>query len=452
MRHIKLLLLAATPTVVACNGIEDSADLQPSPSQLEPQPVAFDAYVNRNTTRGGATGELTLPTLKDAAVGFGVFGYYTDGVVYDQTAVPNFMYNQQVTWTATEGPWAYSPLKYWPNEEGTNGSYDTDRLTFFAYAPYTAVSLTTGRAESAAKTGIMALSRPTDSGDPMVRYYASMKPTESVDLCWGTPHVDETQPAVGSTISFNFKHALSALNVQIDADIDVTEHPSTDDVDEHTRIYVRSVTFQGFAEKGQLDLYSTTTPIWNNLDCDCDVTSQPITIYDGRRDGHEGISASLNEPRTGLNPDLIQSASYNTASTPYSTTPGVTKTAVNLFDVSAWPYADPANPTDGELAAALAAPIYVIPTNDEMKVTIVYDVETHDDKLVSQYLSDGKTHGSTIENCITATIKSGDDPITMEAGKRYNIHLHLGMVSVKVTADVTAWGEESNAEMEVPKN
>ena len=38
------------------------------------------------------------------------------------------------------------------------------------------------------------------------------------------------------------------------------------------RIWVRSITFKGFAERGQLNLNNnTTTPRWNNLDCDCDL-------------------------------------------------------------------------------------------------------------------------------------------------------------------------------------
>lgn len=463
------MLLAATMTVVACTGIEDSAEVQPSNPEQEQQPVSFNAYVNRNTTRAGYAGSLDLATLKETgngkANGFGVFAYYTDNHVYSQTSLPDFMYNQQVVWqaaspSAEEGTWTYTPIKYWPNEKGSDGSHETDRLTFFAYAPYVEVNTTTGRVTDNSTTGIVALSRPIDSGDPYVRYCVSMTPSESVDLCWGTPHPDEIKPTtLNSPISFNFRHALAALNVQIDADVDVATHTDPGNpLDGNTRIYVRSITFRGFAEKGQLNLYSTTHPIWNNQDCDCDVTSQPITIYDGRRDGREGVSASLNETRMGLNPNIVQSGAYSLSTDPTpvftSTTPGVTNTKVNLFDVSTWPYDNPAAPTEPEVKAALAAPIYVIPTNEPMEVTIVYDVETYDEKLANQYLSDGQTHGSTIENNLTATIKAtGDAPITMEAGKKYTISLHLGMTSVKVDASVTPWPTENiiSAEVHVPE-
>lgn len=461
-RYIQLLLLAATPIVVACSGVEDGIDVPSPDAQQELLPVSFNAYVNRNTTRAGQTGELSLATL-GASAGFGVFAYYTNGQLYSQMSLPDFMYNQQVTSNDGGNTWIYSPVKYWPNEPGSTAmSEKTDYLTFFAYAPYADVNPNTGKVveeidpvtgkptiETDPTFGIFGMTRAKDTGDPYVKYRASYDPTKAVDLCWSntnfsnTNNIDLTKPAVNSTVSFNFQHALAALNVQIDADVDLATHADPGKaLDENTRIYVRSITFRGFAEKGQLNLNLGN---WNNLDCDCDLTSQPITIYDGRRDGREGVAASLNETRTGLNPDIIQSGAYDPSksfsTTPgYSTTPGVTNTTVNLFNSS-----------------TAADPIYVIPTNDPLEVTIVYDVETYDPKLVSQYLSDGRTHGSTIENNITATILTNPaDPTTtiqMTTGKKYNIHLHLGMTSVKVDASVTAWPTTgTNADVELPDN
>lgn len=430
-------------TVVACTGASDVVETPVHEHVDEPQAVSFSAYVNRGTTRGGYQGTLTTSTLQGAAGGFGVFAYYTDNHVYSQTMLPNFMYNQQVTWDGTQASWTYTPIKYWPNETGDNGATTTDRLSFFAYAPYTDVDASTGRAKVRPTTGIVGLSRSIDSGDPYVRYFATYVPKDATDLCWAVPTIDKTKPSVSEQVNFNFKHALSALNVQIDTDVD----DGSTGVDSNTRIYVRSITFRGFAEKGQLNLNNDQDiPRWNNLDCDCDLSSDAITLYDGRRDGREGASASLNEQRTGLNPDIVQSGVYTTSPSFSSTTPGVTSTAVNLFDVSNYPAS-----TEEEIAAALAAPIYVIPTNEEMYVTIVYDVETYDPKLTSQYLSDGRTHGSSIENSISATIKNGSGAaIRMEAGKKYDIRLHLGITSVKVDASVTAWpntGTSANVQL-----
>lgn len=435
------ILLTAAVFGVLLAGCSASDPVE-EPQVTEPQAVVFDAYLNRSTsrannvaTRGGYAGALDLDVLKTngsgQANGFGVFAYYTDGRLYSQTSLPDFMYNQQVTYDTDK--WTYSPVKYWPNETGASAvSAGTDHLTFFAYAPYTEVDVNTGRATDNSTTGIVGLSRAIDSGDPFVRYFASMNPAEAVDLCWANPTKDATKPAVNTNVTFNFKHALAALNVQIDADVDaVSSH--TNALDGKSRIYVRSVTFKGFADRGQLNLNNDQAqPRWNNLDCDCDLSSQPITIYDGRRDGREGVAESLNEQKRGLNPAIIQSGVY-TVNEPwndatYSTTTGVTNTAVNLFN-----------------SGTSTAPIYVIPTNEPLVVTIVYDVETYDPKLISQFLSDGQTHGSTIENNITATTA-----LRLSAGRIYTLNLHLGMTSVKMDAQVTEWEEGGSANVNVP--
>ncbi len=413
-----MMLLTAVLLLAACTDADEATDALVSDAQA----VDFGAYVNRGTTRGGSSGELSTDNMKADGKGFGVFAFYTHEAPYNQMALPNFMYNQQVTYNSISNEWNYSPVKYWPNGEGdTKGltGQSPHYITFFAYAPYVAPN-TLGQVEG---TGITGLTCVNEHGDPIVRYCASMEPSKAVDLCWATPHFNETKPDVASRVNFNFHHALSSLNVQIDADIDVVSH-ATSSLDGHTRIYVRSVTFTGFTDKGQLNLNNTgDLPVWSKLDCDCDLTAAPYTLYDGRRDGYEGVSSTFNERPTGLNPDIVQSGLYTVSgSTLSSTTPGVTNTAVNLFD-----------DTESD------APIYVIPTNDPMTVNIVYDVETYDPKLVSQYLGDGQTHGSTIENNLTATIST----IQMQAGKRYNVKLHLGMRSVKADAEVTKWDTDN---------
>lgn len=444
-----LYLLAATLMLTACSGVEEGDALDNS-QMAESQAVAFNAYVNRGITRGGKPGVVTTDALKTgthASDGFGVMAYYTESRRYNQMAQPNFMYNQQVTWQTASLPasWTYTPVKYWPNETGSNGSSKTDYLSFFAYAPYIEVDPATGCDTGSDKTGIMSLSRPTDNGDPFVRYSVSLKPAEAVDLCWATPHIDQIKPTVNTTVNLDFHHALASLNVQIDAD--VAGHPSGA-LDSYTRIWVRSITFRGFAERGQLNLNNASvTPHWNNLDCDCDLSSDPITIYDGRRDDREGASASLNELRTGLNPIIVQSGRYTvTPGSPEplsSTTAGVTNTTINLFDPTG---------ISGNADALRTAPIYVIPTNEDLYVTIVYDVETYDPKLTSQYLSDGRTHGSTIENSISAYITNGTTPIVMEAGKQYTLNLHLGVASVKMNASVTPWADDiGNVDVNVPE-
>ena len=136
-----------------------------------------------------------------------------------------------------------------------------------------------------------------------------------------------------------------------------------------------------------------------------------------------------------LNPAIIQHAT-TAAVFP---TDGVTETPVNLFKT-----------TSTTPATALTESIFVIPTYETMDVTIVYDVETIDPNLPG-YLSDGETHGSSIENKITKTAVFGTTT-NIEAGKAYTLKLHLGMTSVKLDATVSPWTTATTNDANLPAN
>lgn len=476
-QKIYFMLAVAAALLTACS----SNDLSESPAtapQLDDSAVNFSAYVNRGVTRAGAAGTLTTngdaPAVSLQNVGFGVFAYYSDSESYSETSKPNFMYNQKVS----GADWSYSPLKYWPNEFGKNASSEgQDRLTFFAYAPYVNANPSTGRiikGENDGDNGIVGMTSNTASGDPYIKYYADMDPDKRVDLCWGVakeeftasvdeeainevaagePYIDVVKPATGSLINFDFKHALAAVNVQIDTDINTEGHSENSaEVDRYTRIWVRSVTFEGFTDKGRLNLNSKAAdgPQWFDLTNDSPVASGVVSVYDGRTDGKEGrenATAKKETPAT-LNAMIVQSAPYSQADLKAEDeadrkliisddVPGVTKTTVNLFD-----------------ALAAEAPVYVIPTDENLKVTIVYDVETYDPSLAA-FLSDGAVRGSSVQNTIEKEIifQDGTDNVTkLEAGKVYTIKLHLGLTSVKFDASVTDWAEGYGTGVDLPYN
>ena len=469
-KKLYFLLAASVALFSACSSDDLSESSSAKSSQIDDTAVNFGAYVNRGITRAGAAGTLTTngdaPAVSLQNVGFGVFSYYSDSESYSETSKPNFMYNQQVSVKPNETDWSYSPLKYWPNEFGKNArSEGQDRLTFFAYAPYVQVNPQTGRVikrEGDGDNGIVGLTSNTTSGDPYVKYYVDMDPDKRVDLCWGVakepfiatvdedalndvqagePFIDVVKPTTGSKINFDFKHALASVNVQIDTDIDVEGHnENSADRDAFTRIWVRSVTFEGFTDKGRLNLNSKGAegPQWFDLTTDSPVASGTVTVYDGRTDGKEGRENAVAKKETpySLNATIIQSAPYDQTALANGLTisdevPGVTKTAVNLFA---------ADNEDLDAATNLIMPIYVIPTDENLKVTIVYDVETYDANLAS-FLSDGAVKGSSVQNTIEKEIsfqpEEGTAVTTLEAGKSYTIKLHLGLTSVKFDASVT---------------
>ena len=472
-------------SVLLLGGCAESVDTsQPTGSgqvsRNDSLPVAFDAYQNRTVTRSGWAGVLENTQLKETKAnggGFGVFAYYTDLKNYDQTYVPNFMYNRGVFWkgengTIPEDYWAYSPIVYWPNEYGFDAaSDDEDHLSFFAYAPYTPHVSAAAGSVADATYGIVGFSRNTATGDPMVRYIASFEPEKSVDLCWGVVPSDKTAwPKIqgGSTqtlaagfpylnmerpletatqagassssrIKFKFNHALAQLNVQIDTDADVTSHyDAGDELGAETKVYVRSISFTGIALQGALNLNNSVKDqaLWLDW-CGCTdlAYGQSVTVHDGRRDSREGAAGAeaANETPTGLNPNIIQNS---------TATPGVIHEYQNLFKT-----------TSTDPATALQEAICVIPTGEAMTITIVYDVETTNPKLAS-YLSDGTTHGSSIENKITKTVTFGGVAgAGLESNKRYALKLHLGMNSVKFDAEVSDWATNTvNGEGWLPSN
>ena len=473
-------LALAAMMLASCASSDDGLKTeQKSPTELTPAdgefPVSFGAYADRGTTRGGMTGAMDLTALRSATGAFGVFAYYTDLKKYDQTYLPNFMYNMKV-YDANEGAgdaaWTYTPAMYWPNESGTDASSDDeDKVSFFAYAPYV-LSTAAGNVEDATY-GITGFSRNSNAGDPLVKYIANFSTANTVDLCWGVcnepnwakiqggntqtmtlglPWLDVEHPQTTSQkMNFTFKHALAQLNVQIDADADVTDHAlgtGADTLGTGTKIYVRSISFTGITMKGALNLNNTTAgqALWLDYSGTTDLPyGESVTVKDGRRDGREGSSGAeaTNETPAGLNPAIIQ----NDANNP---TIGVTTQYQNLF-APAVAAAIPGQPTTQEIATALTNPVYVIPTGEAMTVTIVYDVETANPDLTS-YLSDGVTHGTSIENKITKTIYLNGDGMSLECGNKYTLYLHLGMNSLKFDAAVGDWEGSYSLDAYLPHN
>ncbi|MDO4984939.1 MAG: Ig-like domain-containing protein [Prevotella sp.] len=448
MPKIRLIIMSMLAVVLmgSCSETDEQV-LQEKPGAAVKghTPVGFSAYARRGVTRSGYAGSLDLTQLEQPEAdggGFGVFAYYTDLKRYDQTYIPNFMYNQKVL--KNGGNWEYQPVMYWPNESGLDAqSDDEDKVSFFAYAPYVAHTSAASGSVADATYGITGFSRNTTVGDPIVRYIASFYPERSVDLCWGVcasstwaryqgtgnqtmtsglPWLDVEHPqSTDQKMTFTFKHALSQLNVQIDADPDITTHDETTEIAAGTKIYVRSISFTGIATHGALNLNNTVPdePLWLDYAGTTDLPfGQSVTIHDGRRDGREGAigAEANNETPAGLNPAIVQNS---------TATNGVTHTLQNLF-----------------ASSTATTPVYVIPTSEKMTVTIHYDVETVNPAL-STYISDGTTNGVSIENKITKSIQFGTDPTKgLEAGKNYTLKLHLGMNSVKFDAAVSDWTDE----------
>lgn len=478
MKVKKLFLFAAAAALFAACSSDDLTQQAAQQTPQDNEAVNFDVYMQRATTRTGVTGGATTALLIDGSsklseAGFGVFAYYTDNFDYSPLYQPNFMYNEQVTWQTDA--FKYGITKYWPNEHGSAAkSTDQDRVSFFAYLPYVNTDPATGFlvgedvSDPEYQWGIMGMKRNSLQGDPIIQYITSFDQTKSVDLCWGTAgsgNNDDINWATNSTtqpiangkpwlnvrkpdgvagdaskVKFTFQHATAKLDVTVQTDFTGEWQTLDPTSDTKTRIWIRSIRFTGIAQKAALNLNNpkANTARWidyygsNELEM-----GESVTVYDGRKDGSEGVAGaeSVNETVLGINPNLIQKEGLITtgAWTTDGDVLGVKNTAVPLF-------------RNGDVPAT--AGIFVIPTGEKVDVEIVYDVETIDSKL-PVYLSDGETHGSTVENRILKQSVFAK----FENGKSYKLALKLGMKDVKVDAGVTDdWGSDISEDVYLPLN
>ena len=376
--------------------------------------LSFGVYVPQ--TKAGAAGQTTTTSIKRAegdGGGFGVFAYYTDNGNYAASAKPNFMYNQGVFYNSSK--WEYTPVKYWPNEYGTGAnSQGTDKVSFFAYAPYVATGATMG------SYGITAFVPANDeSGDPKITYVIDPTPSTAVDLCWavesstGLPWLNKTKQSTTGKVEFLFKHALARFNVNVRGYFDAvrTEEGavSTDNIDSNTKITIEKIEIKGtFAPWGVLNLNNTVAnkALWNLA------TAAETTLTIPNADIHSSLKATEG----------------GEASFPSIT--GVTKTNVNVFTGAA--------PTKTD-----ATYYTFIPTDEDitLNVKITYYVTTDDDKLAGEI--------SCVKNVINKDITFTGG---FACGLNYNLNIVLGMTTVKLEATVSDWADPSNVDIDLPVN
>ena len=231
-----LFFTVAAATVMALTGCSQSSDLTET-AETSQTAISFDTYLVK--TRAGATGPETTETLKTN--GFGVFACYTTGD-YDNSAVPNFMYNTKVTGsTTTDGvtTWNYDQKRYWPN----NG-----KISFFAYAPYAALT-------STETSGITKFSDNYTS-NPNITYNLGSDITNCVDLLRGVKKGTDADKNINLTsgsgiVGFTFKHALAKFNIKAKA---------SSTVDANTKITIDNVTITNtnLYQSGTLSLVDGT--------------------------------------------------------------------------------------------------------------------------------------------------------------------------------------------------
>ncbi len=391
-------LLFFLPLLLWSCGVADTGVETPD---REPVPVRFSTYIAQDAA-SRADGNAPLSNITDIAslraAGFGVFGYYDDNKTYDSdNDTPNFMYNQQVSWNTDR--WTYSPLKYWPNETGTGESDGrTDRLSFFAYAPFLSGDPRLNFSANDAK------------GDPTVTYTTPNDLGQCLDVLYatkpdGTTLTDLTKQNVGQNVTFSFHHTMSRLNFNVRAAFDEIAAGSNVKA-ENTRITVESITLETEGSGATAPLFFTSgtlnlrTGLWTNA-ANSSATGTPKIVLSGN-----AIGTDVRDQGDKSVKDMLDANKH--------IIPGVDNT---------W-----RNAGNGYLTL-LPNPDLPTTTAPRLKVSIVYYTTSDDPRLV---LSGGRTRvKSTVSNTLSG--------FRFERGKAYAINLLIGMTTVKFTVQVQNW-------------
>lgn len=431
--------------------------------------VTFGAYSGRTITKGGPAVDMNLDSLK--VHGFGVFATYTELNAFedldqDKGANDNFMSNQKVAWDKTSSTWTYSPIKYWPNP--TNGqSADEQKVSFFAYAPYTdSISIDTSYGVTGFSNAV-AFDNPADTANSKKHvhnfvHYTFAKDKPNVDLMWGYKAKDSSVNPATYTINnnltrktdvihFTFQHLLSKLGGSQEGTVTnpdstgyvangliikaapVSSDPTavygnvtTGDFGgaKGTKITVSKIVVASAPEKDALrDTVVTDSkgaPVkyatgnqTGKLDLytgefELDGAPEPVQFIQTLSASDDSIAVGKADSRLAdriAEPDSV--ASFGDLPV------GVTKNAVNVYKSE-------------------SSPVILVPgTRPVVDVTITYIVRTYDEKLPDSY--------TDVPQTVFGRVKF---PV-IEKNKKYNLLMILGLNNVKLEATVEDWSKGS---------
>lgn len=129
---------------------------------------------------------------------FGVSCFYTGTANFDtgSSFTPNMAHNQLIERTSPVATWGTATPLYWP-------AAATEKVSFFAYAPYASVSSQNG----------ISLSGNSVAGTPVLTYLTPYDALQHPDLLIGVAIKDKTKSE--TSIQFTMKHALASIGFKI---------------------------------------------------------------------------------------------------------------------------------------------------------------------------------------------------------------------------------------------
>ncbi len=305
---ILLSMMVIALMLTACSNESDEVLSQNQVQEADPE-VTFDVIMGEKmqpTTRTPANVIESVIDLKNAG-GFGVFGCYTGLYKYlDSNVHPDFMYNEHLT--STDGSiWTYSPVKYWPNGEGTTyASIITGEnphyVSFMAYAPYSN-NITTSPATNPAGYCIPSFSHQGEIGNPWLTYQLIPQANldKQVDLLYAEPELDRKKLKLGEKVIFKFKHALACVGDRVTI---VCSDEFKDQINSRAtslglaaaKVVVKSLSIKyTLTSKARQTLWNTGDANWTLISSGTPTCTRYVNIIDSETDVYHNT-----------NPDLIK--------------------------------------------------------------------------------------------------------------------------------------------------
>ena len=269
---------------------------------------------------------------------------------------------------------------------------DDDRLSFYAYAPH--------REQSKGNITFPAFDK-TSTGAPSLTYTLAENLANHVDLLWATPVKDQatnglTQTTTGK-VKFTFNHALSRIGFKAVAVIDEVNGENTGDVD-------------NINPHGK-EVASGTT-----------ITIDEIVL---KGKFHQGGVLSL-EDGTWTSKVAADAETYTWGAGQLIAGHNVTKTKEVVIEDDSY----------------LTVVPQLADTEKDLQITVTYTVTTADGALAG-----GKS-------VVQSTVTSDAFDFEFRQGYAYNFVLHIGLTSVKFSAEVSNWdlGGDEDIVVNVPLN
>lgn len=234
------------------------------------------------------------------------------------------------------------------------------------------------------------------SGDPVLTFTVPEDVTDHTDLLVADASAlkNLTKQTTTGNVQFNFKHALSRVGFKVEAVVDEVNNQGNGDVDTDGQYYI------------EIDGITT-------------VSVQEVELI-----GDFYTSA-------GINMNTSEWGSYSGTTSSYSLS-----SDKNDFESVASGVTHEKQRLNKDTEYMMIIPHATM----GVKVRVKYTVTTKDDNL-----DGGK---SVVVNDITSV----EFPFTFDQGKAYNFVLHLGLTSVKLSASVSEWDDETDHVVNVPLN